>query len=179
MNNQEQLLTLKETLERLERQRNTYQEQESCLKEKLEKIRNEKRSLSLLYYKMQEIYSNLEIKTILEEENLELYRYELSTGYCGQDLIDYVLIKKGINPEEEYFLQLNELAREHLESYGYMSEDDYYSTADELEIDLDDEEAIENSDLADIVYTTYEWRIERVTDYSELNINLKDIERWD
>ena len=179
MNNQEQLLTLKETLERLERQRNAYQEQEECLKEKLEKIRNEKRSLSLLYYKMQEIYSNLEIKTILEEENLELYRYELFTGYCGQDLIDYVLIKKGINPEEEYFLQLNELAHEHLESYGYMSEDGYYSTADELGIDLDDEEAIENSDLADIVYTTHEWRIERVTDYSELNINLKDIERWD
>lgn len=179
MNNQEQLLTLKETLERLERQRNTYQEQEKCLKEKLEKIKNEKRSLSLLYYKMKEIYSNLEIKTILEEENLELYRYELSTGYCGQDLIDYVLIKKGTNPEEEYFSQLNELAREHLESYGYMSEDDYYSIADELGIDLDNEEAIENSDLADVVCTTYEWRIERVTDYSELNINLKDIERWD
>ena len=100
MNNQEQLLTLKETLERLERQRNTYQEQEKCLKEKLEKIRNEKRSLNLLYYKMQEIYSNLKIKTILEEENLELYRYELSTGYCGQDLIDYVLIKKDTNPDE-------------------------------------------------------------------------------
>lgn len=179
MNNQEQLLTLKGTLERLERQRNTYQEQESCLKEKLEKIRNEKRSLNFLYHKMQEIYSNLEIKTILEEENLELYRYELSTGYCSQDLIDYVLIKKGVNPEEEYFLQLNELARDHLESYGYMSEDDYYSIAEELGIDLDDEEAIENSNLTDIVYTTYEWRIEKVTDYSELNINLKDIERWD
>ena len=68
MNNQEQLLTLKETLERLERQRNTYQEQENCLKEKLEKIKNEKRSLNFLYHKMQEIYSNLEIKTILEEE---------------------------------------------------------------------------------------------------------------
>ena len=133
----------------------------------------------MLYYKVQEIYSNLEIKIILEEGNLELYRYELSTGYHGQDLIDYLLIKKGVNPEKEYFLQLNELAREHLESYEYMSEDEYYSIADELGIDLYDEEAIENSDLADIIYTTHEWHIERVTDYSELNIDLKDIERWD
>lgn len=129
MNNQEQLLTLKETLERLERQRNTYQEQEKCLKEKLEKIRNEKKSLNLLYHKMQEIYSNLEIKTILEEENLNLYRYELSIGYVGMDTVGYVLIKKRVDPEVKYAGMLNDLAIDNLDSYGYMTEDDYYCLA--------------------------------------------------
>lgn len=179
MNNQEQLLTLKETLERLERQRNTYQEQENCLKEKLEKIRNEKRSLNLLYHKMQEIYSNLEIKTILEEENLNLYRYELSTRYVGMDTVGYVLIKKGVDPEVEYADILNDLAIDNLNSYGYMTEDDYYCLAQELGIDLDDEEAVENSELADLEVSEYDYSIELVTDYSDLDINVEKIERWD
>lgn len=179
MNNQEQLLTLKETLERLERQRNTYQEQENCLKEKLEKIRNEKRSLNLLYHKMQEIYSNLEIKTILEEENLNLYRYELSTGYVGMDTVGYVLIKKGVDPEVEYAGILNDLAIDNLESYGYTTEDDYYCLAQELGIDLDDEEAVENSELADLEISEYDYSIELVTDYSDLDIDIKKVERWD
>lgn len=179
MNNQEQLLTLKETLERLERQHNTYQEQENCLKEKLEKIRNEKSSLNLLYHKMQEIYSNLEIKTILEEENLELYRYKLSTEYVGTDTIGYVLIKKGINPEVEYADILNDLAIDNLESYGYTTEDDYYCLAQELGIDLDDEEAVENSELADLKVSEYDYSIELVIDYSDLDIDIKKVERWD
>ena len=179
MNNQEQLLTLKETLERLERQRNTYQEQENCLKEKLEKIRNEKRSLNLLYHKMQEIYSNLEIKTILEEENLNLYRYELSTGYVSMDTVGYVLIKKGADPEVEYAGILNNLAIDNLESYGYTTEDDYHCLAQELGIDLDDEEAVENSELADLEVSEYDYSIELVTDYSDLDIDIEKVERWD
>lgn len=179
MNNQEQLLTLKETLERLERQRNTYQEQENCLKEKLEKIRNEKRSLNLLYHKMQEIYSNLEIKTILEEEDLNLYRYKLSTEYVGMDTVGYVLIKKGINPEVEYADILNDLAIDNLDSYGYTTEDDYYCLAQELGIDLDDEEAVENSELADLKISGYDYSIELVTDYSDLDIDIEKVERWD
>lgn len=178
MNNQEQLLTLKETLERLERQRNTYQEQEKCLKEKLEKIRNEKRSLNFLYHKMQEIYSNLEIKTILEEENLELYRYKLSTEYVGVDTVGYVLIKKGINPEVEYADILNDLAIDNLDSYGCTTEDDYYCLAQELRIDLDDEEAVENSELASLEVSEYYYSIELVTDYSDLDIDIEKIERW-
>lgn len=179
MNNQEQLLTLKETLERLERQRNTYQEQEECLKEKLEKIRNEKNSLNLLYHKMQEIYSNLEIKTILEEEDLNLYRYELSTGYVGMDTVGYVLIKKGVDPEVEYAGILNDLAIDNLNSYGYTTEDDYYCLAQELGIDLDDEEAVENSELADLEISEYDYYIELVTDYSDLDIDIEKVERWD
>lgn len=179
MNNQEQLLTLKETLERLERQRNTYQEQENCLKEKLEKIRNEKSSLNLLYHKMQEIYSNLEIKTILEEENLNLYRYELSTGYVGMDTVGYVLIKKGVDPEVEYAGILNDLAIDNLDSYGYTTEDDYYCLTQELGIDLDDEEAVENSELADLKISEYDYSIELVTDYSDLDIDIEKVERWD
>lgn len=179
MNNQEQLLTLKETLERIERQHNTYQEQEEYLKEKLEKIRNEKSSLNLLYHKMQEIYSNLEIKTILEEENLELYRYELSTGYAGMDTVGYVLIKKGIDPEVEYAGILNDLAIDNLNSYGYVTEDDYYCLAQELGINLDDEEAIENSELAGLEVSEYYYSIELVTDYSNLDIDIEKIERWD
>lgn len=179
MNNQEQLLTLKETLERLERQRNTYQEQENCLKEKLEKIRNEKRSLNLLYHKMQEIYSNLEIKTILEEEDLNLYRYKLSTEYVGMDTVGYVLIKKGINPEVEYADILNDLAIDNLDSYGYTTEDDYYCLAQELGIDLDDEKAVENSELADLKISGYDYSIELVTDYSDLDIDIEKVERWD
>lgn len=179
MNNQEQLLTLKETLERLERQRNTYQEQENCLKEKLEKIRNEKRSLNLLYHKIQEIYSNLEIKTILEEEDLNLYRYELSTGYVGMDTVRYVLIKKGVDPEVEYAGILNDLAIDNLDSYGYMTEDDYCCLAQELGIDLDDEETVENSELADLEASEYYYSIELVTDYSDLDIDIKKVERWD
>lgn len=179
MNNQEQLLTLKETLERLERQRNTYQEQEKCLKEKLEKIRNEKRSLNFLYHKMQEIYSNLEIKTILEEEGLNLYRYELSTGYAGMDTIGYVLIKKEIDPKVEYAGILNNLAIDNLESYGYTTKDDYYCLAQELGINLDDEEAVENSELADLEVSEYNYSIELVTDYSDLDIDIEKVERWD
>lgn len=179
MNNQEQLFTLKETLERIERQHNTYQEQEEYLKEKLEKIRNEKSSLNLLYHKMQEIYSNLEIKTILEEENLELYRYELSTGYVGMDTVGYVLIKKGIDPEIEYADILNDLAIDNLNSYGYVTEDDYYCLAQELGINLDDEEAIENSELAGLEVSEYYYSIELVTDYSDLDIDIKKVERWD
>lgn len=179
MNNQEQLLTLKETLERLERQRNTYQEQENCLKEKLEKIRNEKSSLNLLYHKMQEIYSNLEIKAILEEEDLNLYRYKLSTEYVGTDTVGYVLIKKGVDPEVEYADILNDLAIDNLNSYGYTTEDDYYCLAQELEIDLDDEEAVENSELADLEVSEYDYSIELVTDYSDLDIDIEKVERWD
>lgn len=179
MNNQEQLLTLKETLERLERQRNTYQEQENCLKEKLEKIRNEKSSLNLLYHKMQEIYSNLEIKAILEEEDLNLYRYKLSTEYVGTDTVGYVLIKKGVDPEVEYADILNDLAIDNLNSYGYTTEDDYYCLAQELGIDLDDEEAVENSELADLEVSEYDYSIELVTDYSDLDIDIEKVERWD
>lgn len=179
MNNQEQLLALKETINRLERQRNTYQEQEKCLKEKLEKIRNEKRSLNLLYYKMQEIYSNLEIKTILEEEDLNLYRYKLFTEYVGTDTVGYVLIKKGVDPEVEYAGILNDLAIDNLESYGYMTEDDYYCLAQELGIDLDDEEVVENSELAGLEPSEYYYSIELVTDYSDLDIDIEKVERWD
>lgn len=179
MNNQEQLLTLKETLERLERQRNTYQEQENCLKEKLEKIRNEKRSLNLLYHKMQEIYSNLKLKTLLEEENLNLYRYELSTDYAGTDTIGYVLVKKGINPEIEYAGILNDLAINNLYYYGYVTEDYYYRLAEELGIDIYDEETVENSELADLEVSEYDYSIELVTDYSDLDIDIEKVERWD
>lgn len=179
MNNQEQLLTLKETLERLERQRNIYQEQENCLKEKLDKIRNEKRSLNLLYHKMQEIYSSLEIKTILEEEDLNLYRYELSTGYVGMDTVGYVLIKKGVDPEVEYADILNDLAIDNLDSYGCTTEDDYYCLAQELGIDLDNEEAVENSELAGLEASEYYYSIKLVTDYSDLDIDIKKVERWD
>lgn len=179
MNNQEQLLTLKETMERLENQVKTYKEQEEKLEIKLDSIKNEKRSLDNLLYKMSEMYSDLKIKTLLEEENLNLYKYELSTDYVGTDTIEYVLIKKGVNPEIEYADTLNGLALDNLESYGYITEDDYCCLAQELGIDLDDEEAIENSELADLEISGYDYSIELVTDYSDLDIDIEKVERWD
>lgn len=79
MNNQEQLLTLEETIKRLESQIKIYEEQEERLEIKLDSIKNEKRSLDNLLYKMSGMYSDLKIKILLEEENLNLYKYELST----------------------------------------------------------------------------------------------------
>ena len=70
MNNQEQLLALKETMNRLENQIKTYEEQEEELNTKLDSIKNERNSLDNLLYKISDIYSNLKLKTLLEEENL-------------------------------------------------------------------------------------------------------------
>lgn len=95
MNNQEQLLALKETMKRLESQIKTYEEQEEELETKLDSIKNERNSLNNLFYKISIIY----LKTLLKEENLNLYRYELSTDYFGTDTIGYVLVKKGIDPK--------------------------------------------------------------------------------
>lgn len=178
MNNQEQLLTLKETMERLESQVKTYKEQEEKLEIKLDSIKNEKRSLDNLLYKMSEMYSDLKIKTLLEEEDLNLYRYELSTDYIGMDTIGYALIKKGVDPEVEYADTLDDLALDNLESYGYITEDDYCCLAQELGIDLDDEEAVENSELADLEVSEYDYSIELVTDYSDLDIDIEKVERW-
>lgn len=179
MNNQEQLLALKETMKRLESQIQTYEEQEEELETKLDSIKNERNSLNNLFYKISDIYSNLKLKTLLEEENLNLYRYELSTGYIGMDTIGYVLIKKGIDPEVEYAEILNDLAVDNLESYGYTTEDDYYCLAQELGVDLDDEEAIEKSELANLEVSEYNYSIELVTDYSDLDIDIEKVERWD
>lgn len=179
MNNQEQLLTLEETIKRLESQIKIYEEQEERLKIKLDSIKNEKRSLDNLLYKMSGIYSDLKIKILLEEENLNLYKYRLSTDYVGTDIIGYVLVKKGINPEIEYADTLDGLALDNLESYGYISEDDYFCLAQRLGIDLDDEEAVENSELADLEESGYNYSIELITDYSDLDINIEEVERWD
>lgn len=179
MNNQEQLLALKETMKRLESQIQTYEEQEEELETKLDSIKNERNSLNNLFYKISDIYSNLKLKTLLEEENLNLYRYELSTGYIGMDTIGYVLIKKGIDPEVEYAEILNDLAVDNLESYGYTTEDDYYCLVQELGVDLDDEEAIEKSELANLEVSEYNYSIELVTDYSDLDIDIEKVERWD
>lgn len=62
MNNQEQLLTLEETIKRLESQIKIYEEQEERLEIKLDSIKNEKRSLDNLLYKMSGMYSDLKIK---------------------------------------------------------------------------------------------------------------------
>lgn len=179
MNNQEQLLALKETMNRLESQIKTYEEQEEELEDKLDSIKNEKNSLNNLLYKISDIYSNLKLKTLLEKENLNLYRYELSTDYIGTDTIGYVLIKKGINPEIEYAEALDNLAIDNLNSYDYITEEDYYCLAQELGIDLDDEDAVNNSELADLEISDYYYSIELVTDYSDLDIDVETIERWD
>ena len=176
MNNQEQLLALKETMNRLEGQIKTYEKQEEELEDKLDSIKNEKSSLNNLLYKISDIYSNLKLKTLLEKENLNLYRYELSTNYAGTDTIGYVLIKKGIDPEIKYADVLKSLAVDNLHSYGYMTESEFYRLAEELDIDLDDEEAVENSDLEYV--TDYYYSIELVTDYSDLDIDIEKIERW-
>lgn len=179
MNNQEQLLALKETMNRLESQIKTYGEQEEELDAKLDSIKNEKSSLNNLLYKISDIYSNLKLKTLLEEENLNLYRYELSTDYIGTDTIGYVLIKKGIDPEIEYAEALDNLAIDNLNSYDYITEEDYYCLAQELGIDLDDEDAVEKSELADLEISDYYYSIELVTDYSDLDIDVEKVERWD
>lgn len=179
MNNQEQLLALKETMNRLESQIKTYEEQEEELETKLDSIKNERNSLNNLLYKISDIYSNLKLKTLLEEENLNLYRYELSTEYVGTDTIGYVLIKKGINPEIEYAEALDNLAIDNLNSYDYITEEDYYCLAQELGIDLDDEDAVNNSELAYLEISNYYYSIELVTDYSDLDIDVEKIERWD
>lgn len=179
MNNQEQLLALKETMNRLESQIKTYGEQEEELDAKLDSIKNEKSSLNNLLYKISDIYSNLKLKTLLEEENLNLYRYELSTDYIGTDTIGYVLIKKGIDPEIEYAEALDNLAIDNLNSYDYITEEDYYCLAQELGIDLDDEDAVEKSELADLEISDYYYSIELVTDYSDLDIDIEKVERWD
>lgn len=179
MNNQEQLLALKETTNRLESQIKTYEEQEEELEIKLDSIKKERNSLNNLLYKISDIYSNLKLKTLLEEENLNLYRYELTTDYYGTDEIGYVLIKKGVDPEIEYAETLNILAIENLNSYGYISEEDYNCLAKELGIDLDDEEAVEDSELADLETSDYDYSIELVTDYSDLDIDIEKVERWD
>ena len=174
MNNQEQLLALKETTNRLESQIKTYEEQEEELITKLYSIRSEKRSLNNLFYKISNIY----LKTLLEEENLNLYRYKLSTDYFGTDTIGYVLVKKGIDPEIKYADVLKELAINNLYYYGYVTEDYYYRLAEELDIYLDDEKAVENSELANLEIPNYYYSIELVTNYSNLNIDIKKIERW-
>ena len=174
MNNQEQLLALKETTNRLESQIKTYEEQEEELITKLYSIRSEKRSLNNLFYKISNIY----LKTLLEEENLNLYRYKLSTDYFGTDTIGYVLVKKGIDPEIKYADVLKELAINNLYYYGYVTEDYYYRLAEELDIYLDDEKAVENSELANLEISNYYYSIELVTNYSNLNIDIKKIERW-
>lgn len=179
MNNQEQLLALKETMNRLESQIKTYEEQEEELEDKLDSIKNEKSSLNNLLYKISDIYFNLKLKTQLEEENLNLYRYELSTDYIGTDTIGYVLIKKGIDPEIEYAEALDNLAFDNLNSYDYITEEDYYCLAQELGIDLDDEDTVNNSELADLEISDYYYSIELVTDYSDLDIDVETIERWD
>lgn len=178
MNNQEQLLALKETMERLESQIKTYEEQEEELGTKLDLIKNERSSLNNLLYKISDIYSNLKLKTLLEEENLNLYRYELSTDYFGTDTIGYVLVKKGIDPEIKYTDVLKGLAINNLYYYGYVTEDYYYRLAEELDIYLDDEKAVENSELADLEISDYYYSIELVTNYSNLNIDIEKIERW-
>lgn len=177
MNNQEQLLALKETMKRLESQIKTYEEQEEELEDKLDSIKNEKSSLNNLLYKISDIYSNLKLKTLLEEENLNLYRYELSTDYVGTDTIEYVLIKKGIDPEIKYADMLENLAIDNLHSYGYMTESEFYHLTEELDIDIDDEEAVENSDLEYVA--DYYYSIELVTNYSDLDIDIEKVERWD
>ena len=179
MNNQEQLLALKETMNRLENQIKTCEEQEEELVTKLDSIKNERSSLDNLLYKISDIYSNLKLKTLLEEENLNLYRYELSTDYVGTDTIGYVLVKKGINPEIEYAGILNDLAINNLYYYGYVTEDYYYRLAEELGIDIYDEEKVENSELADLEVSEYDYSIELVTDYSDLDIDIEKVERWD
>lgn len=179
MNNQEQLLALKETMNRLESQIKTCEEQEEELVTKLDSIKNERSSLDNLLYKISDIYSNLKLKTLLEEENLNLYGYELSTDYAGTDTIGYVLVKKGINPEIEYAGILNDLAINNLYYYGYVTEDYYYRLAEELGIDIYDEETVENSELADLEVSEYDYSIELVTDYSNLDIDIEKVERWD
>lgn len=174
MNNQEQLLALKETINRLESQIKTYEEQEEELITKLYSIRSEKRSLNNLFYKISITY----LKTLLKEENLNLYRYELSTDYFGTDTIGYVLVKKGIDPEIKYADVLKGLAINNLYYYGYVTEDYYYRLAEELDIYLDDEKAVENSELADLEISDYYYSIELVTNYSNLNIDIEKIERW-
>lgn len=56
----------------------------------------------------------------------------------------------------------------------------YYQMDDDLDIDLEDEEAVENSDLVDYDYSDYCWDIEKVEDLSEVigHIDLDDIEEW-
>lgn len=177
MNNQVQLLALEETIKRLENIVKTYKEREEELNIKLDAIKKEKRTLNNLLYKTSKMYSNLKVKTLLEEENLNLYRYELSTDYAGTDTIEYVLVKKGIDPEIKYADMLESLAVDNLHSYGYMTESEFYRLAEELNIDLDDEEAVENSDLEYVA--DYYYSIELVTDYSELDIDIEEIERWE
>ncbi len=179
MYNQEQLLILKETIERLENQVKTYEEQAEKMEAKLDSVKKERGTLNNLLNKMSRMYSDLKIKTILQEENLDLYKYKLTTEYCGTDAIGYILVKKGIDPKIRYAAALDELAIDNLNSYGYMLEDDYYCLAQELGIDLDDEEAVEDSELAGVEISDYYYSIELVTDYSGLDIDIEKVERWD
>lgn len=120
-----------------------------------------------------------EVKTLLEEGKLEVYRYELFTEHQGEESCGYVLIKKGVNPEEKYWERLNDLALENLEMRGYMTKETYYDYANSLGIDLTNKEAIKNSELDGIECSDYGWRINRVEDYSNLDIYLNFIKRWD
>lgn len=117
----------------------------------------------------------------LNEKGLVLYKYILSTDYVGCDTTEYVLIPKEIEDvETTYSRDLDELALDNLHSFGYLTEEEYYDMADELDIDLEDEEAVEGSDLADYDYSYYYWDIERVEDLSGVvgYIDLNDIEEW-
>lgn len=165
------------------------------LEEQLEAIESRIVELTLKLEKLQKIRSAIlndiceekilvkekELIDYLDENSLVLYKYTLSTDYVGCDTTEYVLIPKEIKDvETTYSRDLDELALDNLHSFGYLTEEEYYNMADELDIDLEDEEAIENSDLVDYDYSYYYWDIERVEDLSEVvgYIDLKDIEEW-
>ena len=165
------------------------------LEEQLEAIESRLIELTLKLEKLQKIRSAIlndiceekilakekEFINYLDEKGLVLYKYTLSTDYAGCDTTEYVLIPKEINDAAYvYGEDLDELALENLHSFGYLTEEEYYDMADELDIDLEDEEAVEESDLVYYDYSYCYWDIEKVEDLNEVigYIDLDMIEEW-
>lgn len=177
---QERLKQIKKEIEVIDEKIESIELKMQPLKKQLEDNQYLKTNLVFAYNQLTYDIRNMEIQTILDKENVDLYKYILLTDYVGTDEVGYILIKKGVNPEKEYVDEFNTMALENLYSYGYVTESDYYDMANDLKIDIDDEDAIEESELADIEIATYDWRVEKIEDLNELaGININNIERWD
>lgn len=146
-----------------------------------EVIEKKKREIAIKLYQQRELIAEKKLIDYLNDNGLVLYKYTLSLDYIGCDTTEYVLIPKEVKDVEAmYSRDLDELALDNLHSYGYLTDEEYYQMADDLDIDLEDEEAVENSDLVDYDYSDYCWDIEKVEDLSEVigHIDLDDIEEW-
>ena len=172
---------MEEKLKQLEEELKIIESRVIELTLKLEKLQKRRNAILNDIREEKILAKEKEFIDYLDENGLVLYKYTLSTDYVGRDTTEYVLIPKEINDAAYvYGEDLDELALENLHSFGYLTEEEYYDMADKLDIDLEDKEAVENSDLVDYVYSYCYWDIEKVGDLSEVvgYIDLDDIEEW-